>query len=94
MSIETEEQFGGMKTIGAIFSNSLHLMKSSARPGMTTEELDFIGAQFLKKLGAHSAPIKVYNFPGTTCISVEHEGVHGVPGSKALQEGHLINIDV
>lgn len=94
MSIETEAQFKGMQAIGEIVANCLQLMKSSARPKMTTAELDEIGAKFLKKMGAISAPIKMYDFPGTTCISVEHEGVHGVPGDTVLEEGFLINIDV
>jgi methionyl aminopeptidase len=94
MSIETEQQFEGMKAIGAIVANCLELMKKSARPGMTTEDLDEVGEKFLKKHGAHSAPQKIYDFPGFTCISVEHEGVHGVPGSKVLEKGDLINIDV
>ncbi len=94
MSIETEEQFEAMKAIGKIVANCLAFMKFSARAGMTTEELDAIGAAYLKTHGAHSAPQKVYNFPGATCISVEHEGVHGVPGSQKLFEGFLINIDV
>jgi methionyl aminopeptidase len=94
MSIETEDQFEAMKAIGAIVANCLAYMKKSARSGMTTAELDELGAQFLKKYGAVSAPRKVYDFPGTTCISVEHEGVHGVPGPKVLADGNLINIDV
>ncbi len=94
MSVETEEQFDGLKTIGEIVANCLVWMKKSAQIGMTTEELDDIGAQFLAKHGALSAPRSVYNFPGSTCISLEHEGVHGVPGSQKLQDGNLINIDV
>ncbi len=94
MCIETDNEFEAMKTIGEIVANCLATMKSAAKIGMTTEELDDIGARFLKKHGAHSAPRKVYNFPGSTCISVEHAGVHGVPNSQILKEGHLINIDV
>lgn len=94
MSIETENQFEGVKAVGEVVANCLALMKFSAQPGMTTAELDEIGAKFLKKYGANSAPKSVYNFPGSTCISVEHEGVHGVPGSQVLKEGFLINIDV
>lgn len=94
MSIETEAQFHGMKTIGEIVANCLALMKMSAKVGMTTSELDWIGDKFLTQLGAQSAPQEIYDFPGATCISVEHEGVHGVPGSRVLKEGDLINIDV
>lgn len=82
------------KTVGEVGANCLQLMKSSARPGMTTADLDEVGAKYLKKMGAISAPIKMYNFPGSTCISVEHEGVHGVPGQTILENGFLINIDV
>ncbi len=94
MSIENEEQFEGLKTIGEIVANCLVWMKHCAKPGMTTAELDAIGAQFLQQKGAQSAPILMYNFPGSTCISVEHEGVHGVPGEQVLLEGNLIKIDV
>lgn len=94
MSIENELQFEGMKAIGEVVANCLQLMRQAARPGMTTAELDLIGAQYLESKGAISAPIKTYNFPGSTCISLEHEGVHGVPGSQVLKEGFLVNIDV
>lgn len=94
MSIENENQFEGLKKIGEIVANCLVWMKHSAKPGMTTSELDDIGAKYLQKFGARSAPRSVYNFPGSTCISVEHEGVHGVPGNQKLEEGFLINIDV
>lgn len=94
MSVDTEEQFEGLKKIGEIVANCLVWMRNSAKVGMTTAELDDIGAKYLEKFGAVSAPKSVYNFPGATCISVEHEGVHGVPGGQVLKEGFLINIDV
>lgn len=94
MSIETEEQFKGMQAIGKIVANCLVFMKHKAKVGMTTAELDELGAKYLQSFGANSAPIKTYNFPGATCISIEHEGVHGVPGQQKLKEGFLINIDV
>ena len=94
MSVENEQQFQGLKDIGAIVANCLVWMKHSAKVGMTTEELDSLGAKFLKNHGATSAPKKTYGFPGTTCISVENDGVHGVPGATILKEGDLINIDV
>lgn len=94
MSVDTEEQFEGLKRIGAIVANCLVWMRNAAKPGMTTAELDEIGARFLEKQGAISAPRSVYNFPGSTCISLEDEGVHGVPGDQIIKEGFLINIDV
>ena len=94
MTIETEQQFNAMKEIGAIVANCLAFLKSIAKPGMTTLELDDAAGKFLAKEGAESAPKTVYNFPGHTCISVERDAAHGIPGERALQVGDLINIDV
>lgn len=61
---------------------------------MTTAELDRIGRRLLEDAGAQSAPETCYSFPGATCISVNEEVAHGIPGSRVLQPGDLINIDV
>lgn len=61
---------------------------------MTTAELDKIGAEILAEFGASSAPMITYNFPGSTCISVNEEVAHGIPGPRVINAGDLINIDV
>jgi methionyl aminopeptidase len=61
---------------------------------MTTLELDNIGRAYLEKFNAKSAPKYTYNFPGTTCISINEDVAHGIPGTKILNDGDLINIDV
>ncbi len=95
MTIETEEELAGMKAIGQICGETLKLMRDSVRPGMTTKQLDEIGAEFLRSKGARSAPILTYRFPGHTCISLNDEAAHGIPSDKrVIQEGDLINIDV
>ena len=94
MTIDTQNQFEGMSAIGEIVANCLEFMKASAKPGMTTQELDHLGEEFLKNAGATSAPKSIYNFPGTTCISVEKEAAHGIPSDRVLKTGDLINIDV
>jgi len=62
--------------------------------GITTAELDETGAQVMKKHGARSAPALVYRFPGVSCISVNDEAVHGIPGKRALEQGDLVKLDV
>ncbi len=69
-------------------------MMKSAKPGMTTLELDEIGKINLEKYGAKSAPKVTYNFPGYTCISVNEDIAHGIPSSHVIKDGDLINIDV
>ena len=94
MSIDSEQDLIGLMRIGRICGLALRHMQEALRPGMTTAELDAIGAEFLKKHGARSAPILAYNFPGHTCISVNDEAAHGIPGERVIQPGDLVNIDV
>ncbi|WP_413291467.1 type I methionyl aminopeptidase [Bdellovibrio sp. HCB337] len=94
MSIENEYDLQSLRKIGRIVAQCLQYMGSKLEPGITTLELDQLGQSFLEKHGAVSAPKKVYNFPGTTCISVNEEAAHGIPSSKILAAGDLVNIDV
>ncbi|MBU1305002.1 MAG: type I methionyl aminopeptidase [Alphaproteobacteria bacterium] len=94
MTITTEEQLEQLKAIGRICAITRDAMASAMRPGMTTLELDEIGARLLAEHGAQSAPIVTYDFPGATCISVNEEIAHGIPGDRILRDGDLINIDV
>lgn len=95
MDVQTEEDLIGLQKIGRIVANCLQYMSKQLEPGMTTFELDNLGKKFLEKHGAKSAPKMVYNFPGTTCISVNHEAAHGLPSrDKVLAAGDLVNIDV
>lgn len=94
MTVETDQEVEGLKAAGRVVATCLAIMKAHARPGMTTADLDAIGAAFLAREGAVSAPILTYSFPGHTCISVNHQVAHGIPGDLVLQAGDLINIDV
>ncbi|MFC3748677.1 type I methionyl aminopeptidase [Paenibacillus sp. GCM10012306] len=94
MICNTTKDLEGLKAIGKVVGHTIAEMKKSVVPGMTTRELDEIGAKIMKEAGAASAPQVTYNFPGATCISVNEEVAHGIPGSRVIQAGDLINIDV
>ncbi len=94
MSIESEKDLISLRKIGRIVANCLQSMGRALEPGMTTRELDEVGQKYLEFHGANSAPILTYNFPGTTCISVNEQAAHGIPGSKVLAAADLVNIDV
>jgi len=94
MTIESERDLKKLQKIGKIVALTLRVMARSARPGMTTRELDAIGAAVLQKHGARSAPMLAYNFPGATCISINDEAAHGIPGERVIQADDLVNIDV
>jgi methionyl aminopeptidase len=94
MTITHEDELDGLKDIGRIVANTMHAMAKAMEPGMSTQELDDIGRKILEREGAASAPETTYGFPGATCISVNEEVAHGIPGARILAEGDLVNIDV
>jgi methionyl aminopeptidase len=94
MSINGPEELEGMRAAGAVVRLVLEAMKAEVRPGVTTAELDEVGAGIMRRQGAQSAPALVYKFPGANCISLNDEAVHGVPSARALQEGDLLKLDV
>ena len=94
MTIETQDDVVALKRIGKIVSHVLQQMLDAAEPGMTTRELDGIGAKLLEQHGARSAPMLSYGFPGATCISINEEAAHGIPGERVIRAGDVLNVDV
>ena len=94
MTIRDEADLKGLTLAGRAVATALEEMKARLRPGVTTRELDRVGAETLAKHGAVSAPAKLYRFPGTTCISVNEAVAHGIPSDRVLREGDLVNLDV
>ncbi|MBV0911233.1 type I methionyl aminopeptidase [Anianabacter salinae] len=94
MTITNQDELEGMEVIGRIVARTMAAMAKAMEPGMTTRELDNIGRRFLERADAVSAPQSTYDFPGATCISVNEEIAHGIPGDRIIAEGDLVNIDV
>ena len=78
MSIESPADFGGMSRVGKTVAAALKAMSDYVRPGVSTAEVDCIGAQVLRQHGARSAPRIIY----------------GIPGNRMLQPGDLVSLDV
>jgi len=94
MSIDGQHDVEGLQRAGAAVAEARDAMAAQVAPGITTRELDAIGREVLRRHGARSAPQLAYDFPGTTCISVNDELAHGIPSERVLREGDLVNIDV
>lgn len=94
MTIETQDDIVALQRIGRIVSLTLQRMLDAAEPGMTTRELDQLGQRLLEAHGARSAPKLTYNFPGYTCISINEEAAHGIPGDRVIRAGDVLNVDV
>jgi methionyl aminopeptidase len=94
MTLSSQDDLEGMRRVGRLVAAAIQEMKTAVRVGMTTAELDRVGAEFLRRRGARSAPQFTYNFPGFNLISVNEQIVHGVPGPRLLVAGDVIKIDV
>lgn len=64
------------------------------KPGVTTEEIDKAIHEFLISQDAYPSPLNYYNFPRSCCTSVNEIICHGIPDTRPLEEGDIINIDV
>jgi methionyl aminopeptidase len=94
MSIESAGDLAGMQRVGRVVALTIQEMRAAVRIGMTTAKLDAVAASAFRRHGARSAPQLTYGFPGVTCISVNDEIVHGIPGPRRLQAGDVLKIDV
>ena len=94
MSVDTPEELRGLRAAGQVVAQTIRAMRRGVGPGVTTRELDEIARKEFRRAGARSGPQLDYGFPGTTCISVNDEAVHGIPGRRRLRRGDLVKLDV
>jgi methionyl aminopeptidase len=94
MSIDSDDDFQALRRVGRLVGEALAAMERAAAPGITTADLDAIGAAVLTAAGARSAPQLVYGFPGFNLLSVNDEIVHGIPGRRRLLPGDVVKLDV
>lgn len=98
--IKNEKELDGMREAGRVAANVRVQLAKAIAPGISTHELDLIGRDLIEKAGARSAfinypgPRGVPAYPGYTCISVNEEVVHGIPGARKIQLGDIVSIDV
>lgn len=90
---KTSAQLREMVEPGLITHAALEAVRAAIRPGMTTLELDAIAEAAIVERGAHSNFQLVPGYHHTTCISVNEEVVHGIPGGRVLEPGDIVSID-
>lgn len=83
-----------MRRAGRITAQARELAGKLVRPGMTTLEIDTAVRKFIEGQGARPSFLNYNGFPGSACISVNDEIIHGIPGHRKLREGDIVSIDV
>ena len=93
--IKNPEQIKKMQRAGRITGEALALAGEAVREGVTTAALDKIIRSYIEKCGARPSFLGYGGFPGSACISINEEVIHGIPSAKRyLQEGDIVKIDV
>src|SRR4051794_9026449 len=94
MTIEAERDIIGLMKAGRLVGLIMRTMQDNLRPGMTTKALDTLADRMMQQHGARSAPRITYRFPGATCISINEEATHGIPGNRVFRDGDVVKLDV
>lgn len=92
--IKSEGVITRMRYAGAVAAEILALAGAAVRPGMTTDELDAYVHELYIERGAYPSPLNYHGYPKSVCTSVNEVICHGIPDSRRLVEGDIINLDV
>ncbi len=94
MNRDIKESFERTRAAGLIAAGALDEVFKIIRPGITTNEIDYLCYEFINDHGAYSAPLFYRGFPRSSCTSANHVVCHGIPSDKVLKEGDILNVDV
>ena len=92
---KTNRELALMREACRISAGALKVAGEAVQPGVTTEEIDKIAYDYIKKNGGEPNFLNLYGFPATACISINQEVIHGIPSKKRkIEEGDIVSIDL
>lgn len=94
ITVKTPREIELMRVAGRITAAARSVGREMVSPGVTTHEIDREIHKFIKKSGAVPSFLGYGGFPGSACISVNEEVIHGIPGPRTVNEGDIVSIDV
>lgn len=93
IELKKPEQFERMRAAGLVVADTLETLRASVAAGVTTADLDAIARDCIAKAGASPSFLGYHGFPAVICTSVNDEIVHGIPGSRVINDGDVVSID-
>jgi methionyl aminopeptidase len=94
ITIKTAWEIEQMRRAGKAASAARKAAGQALKPGVTTAEIDEVVVRTLKEYGALASFYKYHGYPASVCVSVNDEVIHGIPGSRKINEGDIVKIDV
>ena len=92
--VKDDETIAKMRVAGRLAAQARELVGSHIAPGVTTDELDRVGHEFLCDHGAYPSTLGYKGFPKTLCSSVNEVVCHGIPDARVIEDGDIVNIDI
>ena len=89
-----KEKFEKMRVAGNLAARALDMITENIKPGISTDEIDELGYQFIRNNGGYSAPLFYRGYEKSLCTSLNHVVCHGIPSDRTLNEGDVLNVDV
>ena len=94
ITIKTDKELELMREPCKVVRDVLLLAENTVKAGMTTGELDKVLHDYIISCGAKPSFLGLYGFPKSTCISLNEEVVHGIPGNRIIKDGDIVSVDV
>ena len=88
------EKFEKMRIAGNLAARTLDMLTENIKPGISTDQIDKLGYEFIRDNGGYSAPLYYRGFKKSLCTSLNHVVCHGIPSDRILNEGDALNVDV
>jgi methionyl aminopeptidase len=92
--LKTPDEIALMAKASRVVAEALEVLKSAAKPGVTTDELDRLAEAEIRSRGAVPAFKGYRNYPKTLCVSVNEQVVHGIPSKRVLKDGDIVGLDL
>tara|TARA_B100001741_G_C16389239_1_gene521648 strand:- start:56 stop:826 length:771 start_codon:yes stop_codon:yes gene_type:complete len=92
--IDFKEKFEKMRIAGNLAAKTLDMLTENIKPGISTNDIDKLGYEFIKDNGGFSAPLFYRGYKKSLCTSLNHVVCHGIPSDRILDDGDIVNIDV
>jgi len=94
INLKTKHEIELMATAGKLLSSVVEEMKAACEPGITTGELDRLADRLIRKGGGRPGFLGYQDYPKSTCISVNDEVVHAIPGKRVIKDGDIVSLDL